>query len=99
MYRTRKACASGEGEMDDPREEFTCVYRTRKACALGEGEMDDLREELCVQNKEGMCLGRGGRWTEQGRHVPRERGEMDDPREELCVQNKEGMCLGRGGDG
>ena len=26
------------------------------------GEMDDLREELCVQNKEGMCLRRGGRW-------------------------------------
>ena len=38
------------------------MYRTRKACALGEGEMDDPREELCVQNKEGMCLGRGGRW-------------------------------------
>ena len=36
------------------------VYRTRKACALGEGKMDDPREELCVQNKEGMCLGRGG---------------------------------------
>ena len=37
------------------------MYRTRKACVSGErGEMDDLREELCVQNKEGMCLGRGG---------------------------------------
>ena len=36
------------------------MYRTRKACASGEGEMDDLRQELCVQNKEGMCLGRGG---------------------------------------
>ena len=70
------------------------------------GEMDDLRDELCVQNKEGMCLGRGGgRWMIQGRScVYRTRkacasgeGEMDDPREELCVQNKEGMCLRRGG--
>ena len=47
------------GEMDDLRDP-SYVYRTRKACALGEGEMDDPREELCVQNKEGMCLGREG---------------------------------------
>ena len=36
------------------------VYRTRKACVSEEGGMDDPREELCVQNKEGMCLERGG---------------------------------------
>ena len=61
VYRTRKACASGEGEMDDPREEL-CVQNKERMCLGRGGEMDDPREELCVQNKEGMCLGRGGRW-------------------------------------